>query len=134
MSDLLPTLTSPNQPAPVSAWRDLLARLLPPWAARLLPGAGGGGLIFAALLWFGDPARHPAPGAAAPDAPALPGEMKFDRPTFAALKSAWELKVKVQVIQDLLDLLESPEPRAQAVAHLRLQLEQAAHPAPIDTP
>mgnify|MGYP000458599161 CR=1 FL=1 len=133
MSDLLPTFTTPEPPGPVSPWRDLLARLLPPWAARLLQGAGGGGLIFAALLWFGDPARHPAPGAATPDAPALPGEMRFDRPTFAALKAAWELRVKTQVIQDLLDLLESPEPRAQAVAHLRLQLE-AAHPQPVAAP
>lgn len=123
MSDMLPTLTSPSQPAP-SPLRELLSRMLPPWATRIVQGAGGGGIIVAIMLLLGDPARRAGQAVPVSGEPTQPGEARFDMATFKALKAAWELRVKREVLVDLLTLLEQPEPRAQATAHLRLQLDE----------
>lgn len=123
MSDLPSPVTSPAQPAP-SPLRELLSRLLPPWASRLLQSAGGGGLVVALMLLLGDPARRAGQAVPVTGEPAQPGEARFDLATFKALKAAWELRVKREVLVDLLTLLEQPEPRAQATSHLRLQLDQ----------
>lgn len=97
---------------------------IPAWLVKIGQGGLGGILAFAGLLFFGDPAKHPVPvpEVAATEQPDQTGIMRIHLGTLKAMKAAWEIDVRRQVIQDLLDMFEVPQERALAVQRLRDEL------------